>query len=156
MDINTSLFMLAEAASDETTQVQDMEQWNSSPSTDFSLLLASCPIIAMRCMQPGATAVMTPLFGNDSGTSMAYPPLQRQSCSVLTPPNLLFSQAAASAVGAVVRFPCRARNTCADHNSLTAYFCVPINNAMHGIELICSHPKCRIEGVKFRFCAHCR
>ena len=56
----------------------------------------------------------------------------------------------------IVRFPCRARNASDDHNSLTGYFCIPINNAMHGIELICSHPKCQMEGVKFRFCAHCR
>jgi hypothetical protein len=56
----------------------------------------------------------------------------------------------------MVRFPCRSRNSSADHNSLTAYFCIPINTVMHGIELICSHPKCQLEGVKFRFCAHCR
>jgi hypothetical protein len=56
----------------------------------------------------------------------------------------------------MVRFPCRSRNSSADHNSMTAYFCVPINTAMHGIELICSHPKCQLEGVKFRFCAYCR
>lgn len=56
----------------------------------------------------------------------------------------------------MVRFPCRSRNSSTDHNSMTAYFCIPINTVMHGIELICSHPKCQLEGVKFRFCAHCR
>mmetsp|Transcript_34381 Transcript_34381/g.79493 ORF Transcript_34381/g.79493 Transcript_34381/m.79493 type:complete len:362 (-) Transcript_34381:85-1170(-) len=52
-------------------------------------------------------------------------------------------------------FPCRAKDQPCDHTCETAYFRVP-KGLSHGTHLYCSHPKCRSEGSKFRFCAICK
>jgi len=73
--------------------------------------------------------------------------------------------------------PCRARGMSAEHNAHTAFFEVPkyepssnqdaddnssLNSfassapkALHGLELVCSFPKCRNNGVKFLYCYYC-
>jgi hypothetical protein len=36
----------------------------------------------------------------------------------------------------------------------TAFFSIP-DGTRHGQDLVCSHPVCRDQGVKFQFCVHC-
>mmetsp|Transcript_29760 Transcript_29760/g.43668 ORF Transcript_29760/g.43668 Transcript_29760/m.43668 type:complete len:476 (+) Transcript_29760:2182-3609(+) len=50
---------------------------------------------------------------------------------------------------------CRARKVADDHTNSTA-FLTPVGNMFHGADLICSHPLCRLQGVKFKYCAFCK
>lgn len=51
--------------------------------------------------------------------------------------------------------PCRARGMPLDHNFSNAFFIVT-QDTKHGDHLVCSFPKCRNGGVKFRYCSVCR
>ena len=54
-------------------------------------------------------------------------------------------------------FPCRARKVADDHKNGVNAFLVPIEGKLsHGIPMICSHTKCKMEGAKFLYCAYCR
>eukprot|EP00588_Corethron_pennatum_P007276 CAMPEP_0194283774 /NCGR_PEP_ID=MMETSP0169-20130528/26093_1 /TAXON_ID=218684 /ORGANISM="Corethron pennatum, Strain L29A3" /LENGTH=419 /DNA_ID=CAMNT_0039029443 /DNA_START=353 /DNA_END=1612 /DNA_ORIENTATION=+ len=53
------------------------------------------------------------------------------------------------------RISCRARHMPITHNEVSAYFEIT-SNSVHGSELSCSHPECRKNGTKFRYCAFCK
>jgi len=53
------------------------------------------------------------------------------------------------------RISCRARHMPITHNEVSAYFEITSDTA-HGAELCCSHPECRKNGTKFRYCAYCK
>ena len=56
-----------------------------------------------------------------------------------------------------IKFPCRARKVADDHNNGINAFLSPIEGKLlHGIPMVCSHIKCRMEGVKFLYCSYCR
>jgi hypothetical protein len=52
------------------------------------------------------------------------------------------------------RFPCKARNVCESHTSKSAYIELP-PDAIHGLQLFCSHPECSGTGRAFRWCNVC-
>ena len=53
------------------------------------------------------------------------------------------------------RFPCKARGVPSMHNSRNAYIEIPAD-AVHGANLVCSHPVCAGSGRKFSYCAVCQ
>jgi len=52
--------------------------------------------------------------------------------------------------------PCRARGMPLSHNRHSAIFKINRQSIDHGTDLICSHPTCRDEGTKFRYCKICK
>ncbi|KAG7336969.1 hypothetical protein IV203_016362 [Nitzschia inconspicua] len=49
---------------------------------------------------------------------------------------------------------CRARGMPMNHSGNTASLEIPVN-ALHGEDLVCSHPICRQGGIKFLLCKYC-
>jgi hypothetical protein len=61
----------------------------------------------------------------------------------------------------VVVFTCRARGFGDAHNAETAFMSLQVPQGLdirryHGVDLMCSHIKCREKGTRFRFCAFCQ
>ena len=60
-----------------------------------------------------------------------------------------------SSVQEVFVAPCRARGMGSSHNFNTAYFRISSQTG-HKTELLCTHSRCRADGIKFCYCSTCR